>query len=105
MIRGDICYYTFKVPDKRCPALILTRTDAISFLNEITVAPITTKIRDNNSSVWLDEQDGVREPCSINLDYIHTVPKEKLGRVIAHLSDEKMLEVFDAIRFAFGFDK
>lgn len=105
MIRGDIWYYTFKIPDKRRPALILTRTSAIPFLNEVTVAPLTTKIRDNETSVWLDENDGMREACAINLDYIHTVPKAKVGTVIAHISDEKMQEVLEAIKFAFGFDQ
>jgi len=105
MIRGDICYHTFKEPDKRRPVLILTRTNAISFLNEVSVAPITTTVRDNSSSVWLDESDGMIKICAINLDYIRTVPKQKLGKVITHLSEEKMREVFEAIKFAFGFDK
>jgi len=105
MIRGDICYHTFKAPDKRRPVLVLTRTNAISFLNEITIAPITTTVRDNDSSVWLDESDGMREPCAINLDYIQTVPKQKIGKTISHLSEEKIQEVFEAIKFAFGFDK
>ena len=105
MIRGDICYHTFKEPDKRRPVLILTRTNAISFLNEVTIAPITTTIRDNNTSVWLDESDDMKEVCAINLDYLQTIPKHRLGKVITHLSDEKMQEVFQAIRFALGFDK
>lgn len=105
MIRGDICYHTFREPDKRRPVLVLTRTDAVSFLNEITIAPITTTIRENNSSVWLDETDGMREACAVNLDYLQTVPKQKLGKVITHLSDERMQEVLKAIKFAFGFDK
>jgi len=105
MIRGDVCYHTFKEPDKRRPVLILTRTDAISFLNEVTIAPITTTVRDNNSSVWLNESDGMREAGAINLDHLQTVPKQKLGKIIVHLSDEKMQEVYEAIKFAFGFDK
>lgn len=105
MIRGDICYHTFKEPDKCRPVLILTRTNAISFLNEITIAPITTTVRDNDSSVWLDQLDGMKEVCAINLDYIQTVPKHKLGKAISHLSAERMGEVFEAIKFAFGFDK
>ena len=105
MIRGDVCYHTFKEPDKRRPVLILTRTDAISFLNEVTIAPITTTVRDNNSSVWLNEPDGMREACAINLDHLQTVPKQKLGKIITHISDEKMQEVYKAIKFALGFDK
>jgi len=105
MIQGDVCYFTFKEPDKRRPVLILTRSNAISFLNDVTVAPITTMIRENDSSVWLDESDGMREPCAINTDYIQTVPKNRLGSPIAHLSENRMGEVFEAIKFAFGFEE
>ena len=58
MIRGDICYYPYPEPDKRRPVEVLTRTDAIVFLNDGTVAPLTTAVRDNETSVWLDESDG-----------------------------------------------
>ncbi len=45
------------------------------------------------------------EDCSINLTNIQTVPKNSLGKTITHLSDERMQEVFEAIKFAFGFDQ
>lgn len=105
MIRGDICLHTFKEPDKRRPVLILTRTNAISYLNDITIAPLTTTLRDNRSSVWLDQSDGMNEACSISLDHIRTVPKSKFSAPIAHLSQSKMLDVLEAIKFAFGYDK
>ncbi len=105
MIQGDVCYHTFKSPDKRHPVLILTRSSAVADLTWITIAPITTTMRNLPTEVWLDEDDGVNKECAVNLDNIQTVQKEKLGKVIAHLSDERMREVFEAIRFAFGFDK
>ena len=105
MIRGDICYHTFKFPDKRRPVLILTRDILIPELNVVTIAPLTTTIRDESTQVLLDESDGVFEVCAVNLTNIQTVPKEKIGGCITHLSDEKMREVFEAIRFALGFDK
>lgn len=103
MIRGDICYFSYPEPDKRRPVVVLTRTEAIEFLNDVTIAPLTSAIRDNETSVWLDESDGVREPCTINLDRIQTVPKRKLGRPLAHLSVEKMEEIREAIMFALGY--
>ena len=103
MIQGDICLHTFKSPDKRRPVLILTRTSAVPDLNWVTVAPITTTMRNIPTEVWLDESDGVSEECAVNLDNIQTVQKEKLGKVIAHLSAEKIMEVREAIEFAFDF--
>lgn len=46
MNRGDIRWYTFSAPDKRRPVLILTRNSAIAFLTNVTVAPLTTTVRD-----------------------------------------------------------
>jgi len=75
MIRGDVCLHTFNEPDKGRPVLVLTRTNAISYLNEISIAPITSMIRDNGSSVWLDASDGMTRVCVVSLDHIRTVPK------------------------------
>jgi len=47
----------------------------------------------------------MRDPCVLNLDWIQTVPKSKLGKHITTLSEERMGEVFGAIKFAFGFEK
>ena len=65
---------------------------------------ITTKTRNIETEVWLDENDGLSELCAVNLDNIQTVQREKLGKVITHLSDARMKEVFEAIKFAFNFN-
>lgn len=105
MNKGDVYWITFKTPDKKRPALILTRNSAIPYLNAVTVIPITTAIRDNAASVWLDEDHGLSQESVINIDNIQTVSKQKVGAYITHLSEERMQEVFEAIKFAFGFDK
>lgn len=105
MNKGDVYWITFKTPDKKRPALILTRNSAIPYLNAVTVIPITTAIRDNAASVWLDEDDGLSQESVINIDNIQTVSKQKVGAYTTHLSEERMQEVFEAIKFAFGFDK
>ncbi len=45
MKRGEIRWYTFRLPDKRRPVLVLTRNDVIDRLNEIIVVPATRTIR------------------------------------------------------------
>lgn len=105
MNRGDVYWFHFKAPDKARPDLIITRDSAIGYLNAVTVAPITTTLRDNASSVWLDESDGLMEPCLINADNIQTVDKNKAGKFLTHLSDQRMDEVFEAVKFAFGFEE
>ena len=97
-------WYTFKAPDKRRPVLILTRNSAIGFLNALTVAPITTTVRDIPSEVFLSREDGMFSDCAVNLDNIQTVPKSKLGKLLTHLTYDRMEEVRQAISFALGFD-
>jgi mRNA interferase MazF len=43
--RGEIRWYTFRLPDKRRPVLVLTRDEVLNTLNEIIVAPATRTIR------------------------------------------------------------
>jgi mRNA interferase MazF len=105
MVRGDIYWITFKEPDKIRPALIITRSSAIPQLTSITVVPITTSMRDNPTTVWLDESDGMPKPCIINADNIQTVSKQKIVGYLTHLEPAKMNQAIDAIRFAFGFDE
>lgn len=105
MIRGDVYLIKFKEPDKKRPALILTRTEAISNLSAVTVIPITSTIREIRSQILLDENDGMEKECVINVDNIQTISKQKIGSYVTNLSDERMQEVFEAVKFAFGFDK
>lgn len=104
MRHGEVRWYTFKAPDKRRPVLILTRNSAIGFLNALTVAPITTTIRDIPSEVFLTPEDGLLTDCAANMDNIQTVPKHRLGSVITYLATERMEEVNQAIAFALGLE-
>ena len=104
MDRGEIRLYKFKPPDKKRPVVILTRSSAINFLGEVTIAPITTSIRDIPTEVLLDERDGMKTACVINLDHIQTVPKDNVGKFISRLSESKMKDVKWAALFALGFN-
>ena len=85
--------------------MLLTRNSAILLLTGITVAPLTTTIRDIPSEVLLTpEEDGVPETCVVNMDNIQTIQKENLGAFITQLSPARMREVRDAIKFSLGFD-
>jgi mRNA interferase MazF len=103
--RGEVRWYTYDPPDKRRPVLLLTRSSAIRYLNAITVAPITTTIRDIPTEVYLTPEDGLLMNCAANFDNIQTVPKSKIGAIIASLPVTKIVEVNQAISFALGFDE
>jgi mRNA interferase MazF len=103
MRRGEVRWYKFTQPDKRRPVVVLTRESALTFLSEVTVAPITSTIRDIPSEVLLTETEGMVRECVVNLDHVQTVAKAKLGAVITTLSPRKMTEVRMALLFALGY--
>ena len=100
MKRGEIRWYKFKAPDKKRPVLILTRDSILEYLGEVTVAPITTTVRDIPSEVFLSKQDGMIKDCAINFDHIQTISKGKIGSLITTLSTDKLRIVNEAIQFA-----
>jgi mRNA interferase MazF len=103
MKRGEVRWYKFPQPDKKRPVVILTRNSVLEYLGEVTVAPITSTIRDIPSEVILGRQDGMPSACAINLDHVQTVSKAKIGSVITTLGPEKMTELRSALLFALGF--
>lgn len=98
--RGEIRWYAFPHPDKKRPVLILTRDTVIDYLGEITIAPITSVIRDIPSEVYLSQDDGMQRHCVINCDHIQTVSKSRIGNLITALPYGKMTEVRRAVGFA-----
>ena len=100
MKRGEIRWYKFKAPDKQRPILILTRDSILEYLSEVTVAPITSTIREIPSEVSLSKEYGMPRDCAINCDHIQTVSKAKIGSLIATLSEQKLGDVREAITFA-----
>ena len=98
--RGEVRWYKFQRPDKKRPVVILTRSSALEYLGEVTVAPITSTIRDIPSEVHLARDDGMARECAINLDHVQTVSRGKIGALITTLTRERMRQVRDAIGFA-----
>jgi len=103
MKRGDVRWYQFSKPDKTRPVLILTRSSSLEYLNEVTIAPITSTVRHIPSEVPLTRKEGMMKECAVNLDHVQTVPKRKMGALITKLSQDKMSEVRSALLFALGF--
>ncbi|MCP3962507.1 MAG: type II toxin-antitoxin system PemK/MazF family toxin [bacterium] len=104
MPRGDVRWYRFTRPDKKRPVLLLTRDSATEFLGEVTIAPVTTTIREIPSELVLTTQDGMPRDCAVNLDHVQTVSREKIGALITRLESRKMEEVRRALLFALGFN-
>jgi mRNA interferase MazF len=103
MKRGEIRWYSFAHPDKKRPVLILTRNSIIDYLGEVTIAPVTSTIRDIPTEVVLDDTDGMPKICAVNCDHLQTVSKGKIGTLITTLSEKKLRMAGKAVQFALGF--
>src|ERR1700719_3009150 len=59
---------------------------------------------ENTSEVVLNEENGMKSPCAVNLHNAVTVSQQRLGRRVTQLSSARMNEVCAALRFSLGCD-
>ena len=100
MKHGEIRWYKRVKPDKKRPVLILTRNSVLEYLGEVTVAPVTSTVRNIPSEVPLSKAEGMPRNCAVNCDHLQTVSKGKIGSLITSLPTSKMTDVSHAICFA-----
>jgi mRNA interferase MazF len=76
--------------------VVIVQDDRFDATDSVTVCAFTT---DPTSAplirlpVTPDEINGLREPCSVMVDKITTVPRSKLGERIGRLGDDDMLRL------------
>jgi mRNA interferase MazF len=88
MIQGDIWIAEF--PGKVRPVLVVTRTSALNVLKYVTVAPVTSTIRDLPTHLKLGPAEGLHHDCAANFDDLHTLPKAFLTRRIGQLGQRSI---------------
>ena len=102
--RGDVRLCEFALPDKARPVVVLTRNSALAYLATATVAPITSSIRGVPSEVLLNENDGMKGACVVNLHNAVTVSQRRIGKRVLQLNPVRMREICAALRFSLGCD-
>lgn len=90
--------------DKSRPVLVLTRELVRPHLNTVTVAPITTSIRDLSTEVLVGVANGLDERSVIACDHVTTIPVAALGPQIGRLLDWQEADLTRAIHAAFDLD-
>ena len=100
MKRGEVWWADLPTPVGRRPVLLLSRDRAYAVRNAVTVAFLTTTMRNIPVEVPLTPADGVPRDCVVNADMINTVPKATLQSAICTLSQAKLAAVDAAVRFA-----
>jgi mRNA interferase MazF len=105
MRRGEIWWAEMEPPAGKRPVLLLSRDDAYAVRSLIIVAPVTTRVRGIPAEVPLTAEDGMPQPCVINLDIMTTIPRDCLRSRLTMLNHRKLKEVESAIHFALGFEQ
>lgn len=100
MNRGEIWWADLPPPIGRRPVLLLSRNEAYRVRTNVTVAPVTRRVRGIPTEVALPRSEGLPRESVVNLDSITTIPKERLERRVAALAPAKLAQVEAAIHFA-----
>jgi len=90
--------------DKPRPVLVLTRETVRPHLANVTVAPITTRIRGLSTEVPLGAENGLDGPCVVSCDNVQTIPTADLGAQVGFLLDRQEQALGVAIRAAFDLE-
>ena len=100
MKRGEVWWATLPKPMGQRPVVLVSRDEAYRVRTSVTVALVTTTIRNIRTEVLLDPEDGVPKRSVVNLDDLFTIEKFRLRRFVAHLSTDKIDQIDAAIKFA-----
>lgn len=100
MQRGEVWWAELPLPVGRRPVVLLSRDEAYSVRNAVTVTEVTSTIRGIPVEVELGPEEGLPKKCVVNLDTIVTIRKKLLIERICLLSEEKIEQINSAIKFA-----
>ncbi len=90
--------------DKWRPVVVVARDDVRGARLKTTVATVTRTSRGLPSEVSLDQRDGLPQPCVANCDDLGTISKARLIRRVGRLSEVKLMELNEALKFALQLD-
>lgn len=104
MRRGEVWWAEQPEPIGKRPVVLLSRDEAYEVRNAVTVAQVTTTIRDIPVEVELGEKDGLPQKCVVNLDTLTTLRKSILTKRICSLRSDKIEQINQAIKFALALE-
>ena len=104
MRRGEIRLCRFGPPDKRRPAILLTRQSSMELLNSVTVVPITSTRRGLASEILLGPEHGLKHDSAANFHNVMTIRKSDVGPLVSVVSEDLMERACRSLGFALGCD-
>ena len=100
MRRGEVWWADLGAAAGRRPVVLLSRDDAYAVRQLVTVAPVTTRIREIPVEVPLGPEDGLPKRCVANLDSMVTISKASLVQRVSRLGGQRLRAIEEAICFA-----
>ena len=104
MKRGEVWWAELPKPAGRRPVILLSRDESYQVRNLVTIAPVTTRVRNLPVEVSLGRAEGLSRACVANLDTVTTLPKKSLSARVSMLSVEKIRSLDEALCFALGLE-
>jgi mRNA interferase MazF len=98
--QGEIWWASLPKPIGRRPVVLLSRNEAYKIRSSVTVAIVTSTIRQIPAEVSLGPAQGLPKACVANLDTIITIEKASLHARLCVLTDSKWDETITALKFA-----
>lgn len=102
MRRREIRWYRFAAPDKRRPVLILGNDEALPWLAQVPVVPLSTQARGLRWEVPLTAEDGLPDACVLKPEWIRSVDRAQVGALIVVFPEQRWPEVRDALLDVLG---
>ncbi|MHB2020727.1 MAG: type II toxin-antitoxin system PemK/MazF family toxin [Candidatus Xenobia bacterium] len=100
MRRGEVWWALLPDPAGRRPVLLLSRDSAYVVRTSVTVALISTTIRNIPVEVRVGPAHGLPRECVINLDEVNTIRKSLLDARVCVLDGETLRRAEKALHFA-----
>lgn len=105
MRRGDLVTIAIQgAYGKPRPALII-QSDLFCEHPSVTILPVTSELRNTplfRIAVDADERNQLSKNSEIMVDKVQTIPRDKIGHVFGHLSEEDMMAVSRAFAVFIG---
>ena len=93
--QGDIWWA--EIQSARRPVLVVTRSEAVSVLSGVVVAPVTRTIRSIPTEIQLGTEEGLTTECVANFDSLQRIQRAALTAKIGELGI-RATEICHALR-------
>ncbi len=104
MNRGEVWIIDLGATAGKRPAVILTRSGVIPYVNKLTVAEITSHGKGYPTEVDIDQKANLPKHSFVQLDNLQTVSKHRFEKFIGTLDDPTMKMVSEKVILALNLE-